>query len=140
MEKKWKEMEKEDLKGKVFVIPTDTIYGFSALAFDQEAKEKISAVKKMSQEKAMIHLIANVTDMSRFGVIITERQKKFLENNWPSKLSIIVKDIRGKKISFRIPDKKELIDFIKKVGPITSASFNISGEPYQKNLVKLKNV
>jgi len=129
---------KENLEGKLFVIPTDTIYGFSALAFDKKAREKLHSVKKMSLKKPVIYLISSISDIEKFDIALTDNQKKFLKKNWPGRLSVILKNSNGKKVSFRIPDKKELIKFIKKVGPIISTSLNISGKPYEKNLSNIK--
>ncbi|MCK4918699.1 MAG: Sua5/YciO/YrdC/YwlC family protein, partial [Candidatus Pacebacteria bacterium] len=60
-------------------------------------------------------------------------QINFLKKVWPGRVTIILKNKLGEKISFRIPAHKKLRKFIKQVGPIISTSANISGE---KNVLK----
>ena len=133
----WKKLENENLKGKIFVIPTDTIYGFSALSFDEIGIKKIYKIKNREKNKPLINLISSLNDLKKFKIKLNQRQKNFLEKIWPGKISVILKDKDGNKISFRIPKKRSLRNFIKKVGPIVSTSFNISGEKFKKDLSEI---
>jgi L-threonylcarbamoyladenylate synthase len=129
----WKDLAEKNLENKVFILPTDTIYGFSALAFDKSGIEKIYQIKKRERNKPMINLISSISDLKKFNVELDQRQKDFLKKIWPGPVSVILKNKRGEKTSFRIPAKKDLLEFIKKVGPIVSTSLNISGENHLSN-------
>jgi len=135
----WKKLANENLKEKIFVIPTDTIYGFSALSFDEIGIKKIYKIKNREKNKPLINLISSLNDLKKFKIKLNQRQKIFLEKIWPGKISVILKDKNGNKISFRIPQKRNLRNFIKKVGPIVSTSLNKSGEKFHKDLSKIKN-
>ncbi len=45
-----------------------------------------------------------------------------------------------KSLGFRIPDNKLLIEIIKNVGPITSTTVNISGQPPAKSIEEAINI
>ena len=124
----WKKLEKENLKGKIFLLPTDTVYGFHALVDDVSAIKNIVKIKKRKERKYFINLIAEISDLKKFDIKINENQKKFLEKIWPGKVTIIFTDVNGEKKSFRIPAHRKLRNFIKKIGPIISTSANRSGE------------
>ena len=134
---KWKVLEGKKLEGVIFLIPTDTIYGFSCLSFDRVATEKIEKLKNRNSGKYFINLISSINDIKYFDVDISEKHKIVLEKIWPGKVTVILKNSTGKKVSFRLPEKKELRKFIEKVGPIISTSANISGE---KNIKKVSDL
>ena len=53
---------------------------------------------------------------------------RLMEKYWPGPLTIILKDRRGKKIGFRMPDNKVAFLLIKRAGvPVVAPSANISG-------------
>ena len=129
----WRELKKENLINKVFLLPTDTIYGFSSLFDDKVANKQIRELKNTRMDKLFIHLISDISDLEKFGIFTTKQQINFLKKVWHGRVTIILKNKLGEKISFRIPAHKKLRKFIKQVGPIISTSANISGE---KNVLK----
>lgn len=126
----WRKIAEENLKGKVFLLPTDTIYGFSCLWNDQEAEEKIVNFKKRNLNKNFINLISSLDDLPLFDIEISKRQKTFLKKNWPGRVTVILINKKGDKESFRIPRHRKLRKLINIIGPIISTSANISGFPH----------
>lgn len=129
------------------IIPTDTIYGISCLAFSKENVEKIYEIKGRDYSKPFIILISKTHDLERFGVSLTENEKTILEKYWPEPVSIIleIKDEnlsylhRGKKsLAFRLPNDEKLISILDETGPIVSTSANISNEPPINSLEEAK--
>ncbi len=127
-----------DLKNRgIWVIPTDTIYGVVGSALEPDVVEKIYQLRKRSTDKPMIILISNLNDLNHFNIKLTDKQKEFLEKNWPNPLSVIL-SIHGKNfkylhretnsLAFRMPKKKELIELLQEVGPLVAPSANIEGE------------
>jgi L-threonylcarbamoyladenylate synthase len=137
--------EIEDIlkKGGIGVIPTDTIYGLVGSALSPETVERIYRVRHRSSRKPFIILISSLKDLDKFGVKLSSREKRFLENIWPGRVSVILacpyKKFaylhRGKgKLAFRLPKNKYLAELIRRVGPLVAPSANPEGLPPAKNI------
>ena len=131
------DLSKKKLDNKIFLIPTDTIYGFSALWKSNKAIEKIKKIKKRDKKKGFIILIYSIEQLNDFDVLISKEQINILNKIWPGKVSVVLKIKKNKEkyknisgnfnsLVFRIPNYVSLRNFIKKVGPIISTSANIS--------------
>lgn len=134
-------------KGKIALIPTDTIYGIVGLAFDEKAVEKIYLLRKRNLDKPFIILISSLYDLEKFGVELTDKQKEFLHKNWPNPLSVVlpVKDKKWKylhrgtdSLAFRIPKDEPLLDLLNNVGPLVAPSANFEGEKPSEKVEEAK--
>ena len=128
---------------KVGVIPTDTIYGISCLAFDKNSVEKIYKIKQRDFNKPFIILIPSIKDLNRFGISITSNEKIILNKYWPGPVSIVlnVEDERyeflhrgTKTLAFRLPDYSGLNKLLSRTGPLVSTSANISNTKSAKSI------
>ena len=124
-------------KNKIFILPTDTVYGIHASVYNKEGLVKIEKLKKRDLGKSFIILISKISDLIKFNIKITENQKKFLKKIWPGHYTIIFdyndqeysyisKELKS--LAFRIPSHKKILQFIDSFGPIVSTSANVSGE------------
>ena len=129
--------------GGVGVIPTDTIYGIVGSVFSKQAVGRIYKIKNRPDNSPFIILISSLKDLENFNIKINKEMAKILEKFWPGKVSIIFpcnlskyKYLhRGtKSLAFRLPDKKTLIELIKKTGPIVAPSANLSNEKPAENI------
>lgn len=135
MKSEWIKAEKVMQNGGLVVLPTDTLYGLCASAFNKKAIEKIYKIKERDKSKPLITLIHSLKDLKQFGVKVNEEQAKFLEKIWPGKVTVefshslkkfsIIRaghDYSG----FRMigNNNKNLFNLIKKVGPIVAPSAN----------------
>lgn len=122
-------------KGGLVILPTDTLYGLIASAYDKKAIDKIYRIKERDQNKPLITLIHSLEDLKEFGIKISKAQAKFLEKIWPGKVTVEFKHSLNKFSSIRaghdysgfrmIGEKnKNLFNLIKKVGPIVAPSAN----------------
>lgn len=128
-------------KGKIAVIPTDTVYGIVGSALNPKTVEKIYKLRKRTSRKPFIILISKLSDLEKFDIRLTEKQKEFLQKNWPNPLSTVLpcknekfKYLhRGKNsLAFRIPKNDWLQKLLKEVGPLVAPSANFEGEsPFQ---------
>ncbi|MDO8604661.1 MAG: L-threonylcarbamoyladenylate synthase [bacterium] len=134
-------------KGGVGVLLTDTLYGMVSAAENKKAVERIYNIKGRNEKKPLIILISNVSDVERFGVNLDEEARELLGKFWPGAVSVILpcglKKFeylhRGTKtLAFRIPNKKSLIDIIKKTGSLVAPSANPEGLPPAKNITEAK--
>lgn len=116
-------------KGGVVILPTDTVYGFSASSNILGTDEKIRIIKGRSEDKPFIQLIANPEDIYKFT---KDEIPTNLLSFWPGPLTIIVHDNRtnGGTTAFRCPGDQWLRDVVSKCsGPLYSTSVNRSGNP-----------
>ena len=120
-------------KDGVGVMPTDTLYGLVGSAFSKKAIKRIYKIKGRDGNKKLIHLISSVKDLEKFGITVDAKTKNILSHFWPGKVSII---IQGE--SFRLPNKKSLIEILKKTGPLVAPSANPQGLMPAKNIQEAK--
>jgi L-threonylcarbamoyladenylate synthase len=131
------------LNDGVGILPTDTIYGLVGLAFSKKAVERIYKLRRRNPKKPMIILISSFKDLDLFNIKIDYQFKKLLNKFWPGKVSIVL-PCRSKKfvylhrgtktLAFRWPKKRDLINLIKKIGPLVAPSANPEGKPPAKTI------
>lgn len=120
--------------GGVGVIPTDTIYGLVGRADLPETVERVLKIKNRSDGKGFIVLISSTEDLKKFRIEISENIKRFLDKYWPGKVSVVMSPT----LSFRLPDKKDLIDLLRETGPLVAPSANPEGKNPAKNIDEAK--
>ena len=134
-------------KGKVGVMPTDTIYGIVGLALNPEVVEKIYKLRKRSSDKPMIVLISSLDDLKKFDVSLTRKQAEFLKKIWPNPISVVLPCISAKfkylhratfSLAFRIPKDENLLKLLKETGPLVAPSANLEGEKPSENIKMAK--
>lgn len=115
--------------GGVVILPTDTVYGFSAKSDINEADLRIRTIKGRSESKPFIRLIAEPDEIKKYtDDEIPEKLLKY----WPGPLTIIVNDknLPGITTAFRCPGDIWLRKIISESGaPLYSTSVNRSGKP-----------
>ena len=111
--------------GKLIVLPTDTIYGFSAIDTGEGAA-LIQKAKGRAAEKGLIRLIASPTWLKRYtSASLSEALLAF----WPGALTLVAPLDGGGSAAFRCPGDAWLRQVIEKAGSaIFSSSVNASGE------------
>lgn len=117
-------------------MPSDTIYGLSCRALDEDAVERVHRLKKRSSGKPLIVLISDIEQLSKLN--IDPGQAGIIKDYWPGKISLEFNAPKSpvwlhretKKFAIRLPAHKELRELIEEVGPIVSTSANVqSGQP-----------
>lgn len=134
-------------KGRLAVIPTDTIYGIVGSALNQKTVEKIYKLRKRTLDKPMIILISDIIDLQSFNISLTEKQKKFLQKVWPNPVSVILPMHSEKwkylhrgtnSLAFRMPKRRQLRDLLKQVGPLVAPSANFEGKKVSQTIDEAK--
>lgn len=133
--------------GGIGVIPTDTIYGIVGLSLNQETVEKIYKLRKRSPDKPFIILISSIDDLKKFEIKLTEKQKEFLQKNWPNPLSVVLSCPLQKfeylhrdknSLAFRMPKDKKLLEMLAETGPIVAPSANPEGKKPSETIIEAK--
>lgn len=126
-----KELKKAVLSGKIFVYPTDTVYGLGCNALDEKAVSKIKAIKKRDKSKPL-SVIAPSINWIKENCIVNVDLNKYL----PGPYTVVLKKknrhflswLSDEALGIRIPDS-EFTRGIQKVGvPFVTTSANLSGE------------
>jgi Putative translation factor (SUA5) len=119
--------------GKVLILPTDTVYGFSALVEHAEkpvfnTDARIRAIKGRAETKPFIQLIARPQDIFLYTDDIIPQN---VFSVWPGALTVIVHDKNGDgTTAYRCPGDEWIRNVIQKCGsPVYSTSVNRSGSP-----------
>lgn len=131
-------------RGKVVILPTDTVYGFSGIVdgrhYSFHTNQKIAEIKGRDDSKQLIHLIAKPEDVKKYTRVLIPDE---LLCHWPGPLTIVVHTLQKagffETTAFRCPDDPWLRSVIARCGaPVYSTSVNISGEPCMNNVSEIK--
>jgi L-threonylcarbamoyladenylate synthase len=122
--------------GALFVLPTDTIYGYHARLDATEALERIVALKGRAEDKPFLLLAASLGDLEKvLPLELDSHTRAFLEHTWPASLTAVitlsdaVPASRGRRsIGVRVPPLTWLRELVRRTGPLASTSVNRSGE------------
>jgi len=125
------------LAGSVFIYPTDTIYGFGANPFNNDAVKTITDIKRRDEGKKYILLIDSIENLLKYVEIQSEKHLDFLLAIWPNPVSVVLRlnsktsAIFGTETAgFRIPNHRfcqKLTSELKM--PLISTSVNRSNNP-----------
>jgi len=122
--------------GKIFIYPTDTIYGIGGNPFSESSVERIHNIKGRNIAKPFIWLISSVDILLKYAEINYESHLNFLKNIYPAPVTVVLnlnsrtKEITGlNSAAFRIPDNHFCNKLLTEVGmPLISTSVNRSGK------------
>jgi L-threonylcarbamoyladenylate synthase len=134
--------------GGLILYPTDTIWGIGCDATNEKAVEKIYQLKKRSDKKTMIILVAEEKDIFKYVNYSGEKLFKYLEQ--VAKPTTVVyqyskglaKNLIGEDntIAIRICKDRFCHDLIKEFDkPIVSTSANISGGKPPTNFFEISD-
>jgi len=70
-------------RGQVIVIPTDTVYGVAADAFDADAVAALLAVKGRGREMPPPVLVSTATTLDALAVDIPDYARALVKEFWP---------------------------------------------------------
>jgi len=132
------------LNSGVGFMPSDTIYGLSGQALNEQAIERIYRLKKRDSDKPLIVLIATVSQLDELGV--KREQADLAKKYWPGGLTLICEAPntpaylhRGtKSLAVRLPDNDELRELMIRTGPLVSTSANTQGDSVANSIQEAK--
>ncbi len=129
--------------GEVVAIPTETVYGLAANAYDETAVRKIFAAKGRPQDNPLIVHIASFNALFDLVAEVPEAAKKLADAFWPGPLTVIlpksdkIPDAVSAGLStvaVRFPAHPVAQAVIKAAGvPLAAPSANRSGSPSPTN-------
>lgn len=125
-------------RAAVIVLPTDTVYGVGADAFNPAAVKTLLAAKGRGRDMPPPVLVANVATMGALAIDIPAGATKLAEEFWPGGLTLILRaqpalawdlgDTQGT-VALRVPDHPTALALLTRTGPLAVSSANVSGQP-----------
>ncbi|MHB1687469.1 MAG: L-threonylcarbamoyladenylate synthase [Ignavibacteriaceae bacterium] len=124
------------LEGTVFVYPTDTVYGFGANPFNEDAVKRIDEIKQRGNGKMYILLINNIENLLKYVEVKSENHLDFLLSIWPNPVSVVLRlnpktreILKTEKAAFRIPNHRFCLKLLSALQmPLISTSVNKTGQ------------
>jgi L-threonylcarbamoyladenylate synthase len=125
-------------RGQIIVIPTDTVYGIAADAFDPEAVSELLAAKGRGREMPPPVLVSAATTVDALATAIPAYARTLIEEFWPGPLTLVLQqqrslqwdlgDTRGT-VAVRMPDHALAREILERTGPLAVSSANTTGAP-----------
>lgn len=114
-------------KGEVVAIPTETVYGLAANAFDEKAVEKIFVAKGRPSDNPLIVHISELSQWSRLVEEIPENALALAKAFWPGPLTIILK--KSSLIPLRTSGGLDTVGIRMPLHPTARAIISAAGVP-----------
>jgi L-threonylcarbamoyladenylate synthase len=127
------------LKGsRLVVLPTDTVYGIGADAFDGAAVAALLAAKGRGRDMPVPVLVGSWHTIDGLVYSVPPSARELIRAFWPGALSLVVRqapslqwdlgDANGT-VMLRMPLHPVAIELLREVGPMAVSSANVSGRP-----------
>jgi tRNA threonylcarbamoyl adenosine modification protein (Sua5/YciO/YrdC/YwlC family) len=124
--------------GELVVLPTDTVYGLGADAFDAVAVADLLRVKGRGRAVPVPVLVGSWTTIDGLVAAVDSRTRDLIEAFWPGGLTLVVRhassltwdlgDANGT-VAVRMPLHPVAIELLEKTGPMAVSSANRHGQP-----------
>ena len=123
-------------RGGLAVIPTDTVYGIAADAFDPAAVRALLAAKGRGMPPPV--LVSAATTLDALAVRVPGYARALVEEFWPGPLTLVchqqtslqwdLGETRGT-VAVRMPDHALAREVLERTGPLAVSSANRTGMP-----------
>ncbi len=124
--------------GRLAVMPTDTVYGIGADAFDSRAVAALLAAKGRGRDMPVGVLVGSWHTIDGLVLYVPDTARELVRAFWPGALSLVVQqapslqwdlgDARGT-VMLRMPLQPVALELLRQTGPMAVSSANISGQP-----------
>jgi L-threonylcarbamoyladenylate synthase len=123
-------------RGELVVLPTDTVYGVAADAFDARAVTRLLEAKGRDRQSPPPVLVAGITTLRALVAEVPEAVERLVEAFWPGGLTIVLPaqpslswdlgETRGT-VAVRMPAHRIALELLEETGPLAVSSANLTG-------------
>jgi L-threonylcarbamoyladenylate synthase len=125
-------------RGELVVLPTDTVYGIAADAFDANAVTGLLGAKGRGRQQPPPVLVPGVSTLRALVAEVPEPVERLVEAFWPGGLTIVLPaqyslswdlgDTHGT-VAVRMPAQNLALELLEETGPMAVSSANRTGMP-----------
>ena len=125
-------------QGRLVVLPTDTVYGIGADAFDKAAVQALLAAKGRGREMPPPVLVSAASTLDALATGVPGYARVLVDHFWPGPLTLVctqqtslqwdLGDTRGT-VAVRMPDHPVALELLERTGPMAVSSANLTGQP-----------
>jgi tRNA threonylcarbamoyl adenosine modification protein (Sua5/YciO/YrdC/YwlC family) len=125
-------------RGELVLLPTDTVYGVGADAFNPAAVTGLLAAKNRGRTMPVPVLIGEASTLAGLVVNLPPAAHDLAQAFWPGGLTLVLEhapslawdlgDAEGT-VAVRLPDDDVARDLLRRTGPLAVSSANRSGRP-----------
>ncbi len=134
--------------GRLVVLPTDTVYGVAADAFNPAATERIFLAKGRPRTSPLAVLVHSPAQLHAVAADVPATAERLVGAYWPGPLTMVLEaretlawdlgDSAGT-VAVRMPHDEVALEIIRAVGPLAVTSANRSGEPAAHDIVAARS-
>jgi len=124
-------------RGQLVVLPTDTVYGLAADAFDADAVSRLLDAKGRGREMPPPVLVSTATTLDALATKVPDYARALTAAFWPGPLTLVcheqpslrwdLGETRGT-VAVRMPDHDLTRDILDRTGPLAVSSANLTGQ------------
>lgn len=124
--------------GELVVLPTDTVYGLGADAFDPVAVKRLLDAKGRGRDMPPPVLVGSAATLDALSTQVPEWARVLVEHYWPGPLTVVVHqqaslqwdlgETRGT-VAVRMPHDPVALELLSRTGPLAVSSANTTGNP-----------
>lgn len=125
-------------RGELVVIPTDTVYGVAADAFNPAAVQRLLDAKGRGRQSPPPVLVPGIPTLAALAETVPDEVDALVKAFWPGGLTIVlpaspslVWDLGETKgtVALRMPDNTIALELLSETGPLAVSSANLTGRP-----------
>jgi tRNA threonylcarbamoyl adenosine modification protein (Sua5/YciO/YrdC/YwlC family) len=125
-------------RGELVVIPTDTVYGIAADAFDPAAVQRLLDAKGRDRQSPPPVLIPGIPTLDALAETVPQAVRDLVAEFWPGGLTIVLParpslvwdlgETNGT-VALRMPRDTVALELLSETGPLAVSSANLTGKP-----------
>jgi len=125
-------------RGELVVIPTDTVYGIAADAFNPQAVQRLLDAKGRGRQSPPPVLIPGIPTLAALAEEVPGAVTDLVREFWPGGLTVVLPaqpslvwdlgETRGT-VALRMPSDTIALELLSETGPLAVSSANLTGRP-----------
>jgi len=129
-------------RGQLIVLPTDTVYGVGADAFEADAVQRLLDAKGRGRDMPPPVLISASSTLEALATELPGWAHGLVERYWPGPLTLVCRqqpslrwdlgETRGT-VAVRMPQDDAALELLGRTGPLAVSSANSTGQPAATN-------
>ncbi|WP_166981282.1 L-threonylcarbamoyladenylate synthase [Paramicrobacterium fandaimingii] len=125
-------------RGELVVLPTDTVYGIAADAFNPAAVQRLLDAKGRTRQQPPPVLVSGTDTLTALASVVPELVTRLVEEFWPGGLTVILPAQQSLvwdlgetdgTVALRMPDNAITLELLRESGPLAVSSANKTGLP-----------